>query len=173
MHDERKSGRELGLLVPKLGFISETPLFPTESAEKFEEFSAALGKGLDTRTLVEDLLAIDVRALTADSARLRRAKANLIKMAFPDAIKRLLFDTLRAVNEDDANRLAQSWFTDEATRQEVRDILSGFQLDEYAIEAEAIKGLAPMLTGIDQMLASLEFRNLRVLRTLSEWRLWF
>jgi len=173
MDEENESGRELGLLVPHLKFISKTPLLATESAGEFKKFSAALGKGLNTRNIVEDMLAIDVRALATETARLRRTKTNLIKMAFPDAIKRLLFDTLKLVDEDQAVRLAQNWSTDEAAQQQVKEILMMAQLDEYAIEAEAIRSLAPILSALDEMLASLEYRSLRALRTLSDWRLAF
>jgi hypothetical protein len=62
MNDQKVADRALGLLVPKLAFVSETPLLPTESSEKFEEFSTTLGKGLNTKNIVEDLLAIDRRS---------------------------------------------------------------------------------------------------------------
>ena len=172
MSKEKASGRELGLLVPKLGFISETPLLATESEAEFEQFSEALGKGLNTQDVVEDMIAIDIRALATESARLRRVKTNLVKSAFPNAIKRLLSETLKAVDEQTAERLAQDWFTDEIARQDVKELLMKFQLDEYAIEAEAIKSLAPTLAVLDQMLASFELRIVRALRTLSDWRLW-
>jgi hypothetical protein len=55
MSEEKASGRELGLLVSKLGFISETPLLTTESKAEFEQFSAALGNGLNTQNVVEDM----------------------------------------------------------------------------------------------------------------------
>jgi hypothetical protein len=93
-------------------------------------------------------------------------------LAFPNAIKRLLSETLKAVDEQIAERLAQDWFTDEIARQDVKELLMKFQLDEYAIEAEAIRSVAPMLTVLDQMLASFELRIVRALRTLSDWRLW-
>src|SRR5712675_516189 len=142
MNEKEVADRSLGLLVPKLAFISETPLLQTESIEEFEVFSSTLGKGLNTKNIVEDLIAVDIRALAIDVARLRRAKTNLIKMAFPDAIRRLLFDVLGAVNEDKAQMLAQNWAADEAAKREVKGILAKFELDEYAIEAEATRGLA-------------------------------
>jgi hypothetical protein len=119
------------------------------------------------------MLAIDVRALATETARLRRTKTNLIKMAFPDAIKRLLFDTLKLIDEEQAITLAQNWLTDESAQQQVKEILMTAQLDEHAIEAEAIRSQAPILSALDEMLASLEYRNLRALRTLSDWRLAF
>jgi hypothetical protein len=61
-------------------------LLATESTGEFKKFSAALGKGLNTKNIVEDMLAIDVRALATETVRLRRTRTNLIKMAFPDGI---------------------------------------------------------------------------------------
>jgi hypothetical protein len=168
MNDQKVPDRALGLLVPKLAFVSETPLLPTESREKFEEFSTTLGKGLNTKNIVEDLLAIDIRAIAVDEARLRRVKTNLIKMAFPDAIERLFLDLLPAAETEKAQTLARNWATDKAAKEEVKRILANFHLDEYAIEAEAIRGLAPMLAELEVMLASLQFRKIRALRTLSD-----
>ena len=41
--------------------------------------------------------------------------------------------------EGEAQILAQSWFTDEEAKKQVSEILSRFDLDESAIEAEAIR----------------------------------
>jgi hypothetical protein len=171
MSKTKDADRELALLAPKLRFISKTPLLPTESVEEFEEFSTMLGKGLNTKNIVQDLLAIDARAIAIEVARLRRTKTNLIKMEFPAAIRRLLTDVLGAVDEDKASVLAQNWAADEATREEVGRILANFQLDEYAIEAEATRGLAPTLVALEAMMASLELSKLRILRTFYDC--WF
>lgn len=171
MNDRKKPDRSLSVLVPKLSFIAETPLLPTESVEEFDEFSTTLGKRLNPKNIVEDLMAIDIRAILVDEARLRRAKANIVKMAFPDATKRLLFDVLGAVDEGKAQMLAQNWATDEVAKEEVKGILTKYQLDEFAIETEATRGLVPMLVEIEVMLGSLHVRKIRLLRTLSDC--WF
>jgi len=41
--------------------------------------------------------------------------------------------------EDKAQALAQSWFTDQEAKKQVSETLSRFDLDESAIEAEAIR----------------------------------
>lgn len=105
-------------------------------------------------------MAIDIRAILVDEARLRRAKANIVKMAFPDATKRLLFDVLGAVDEGKAQMLAQNWATDEVAKEEVKGILTKYQLDEFAIETEATRGLVPMLVEIEVMLGSLHVRKI-------------
>ena len=41
--------------------------------------------------------------------------------------------------EDEAEALAQAWFTDQEAKKQVSETLSRFDLDESAIEAEAIR----------------------------------
>ena len=50
------------------------------------------------------------------------------------------------------------------------EILGRFHLDETAIEAEAIKSLAPELEVLDRMLLTLEVRRNRALRGVAEYR---
>jgi hypothetical protein len=59
---------------------------------------------------------------------------------------------------------------DEKTRLEVLERLSQLQLDEFDIEAEAIRRCSKDLERFDRMIDSLELRRTRVLRTMVEHR---
>ena len=49
-------------------------------------------------------------------------------------------------------------------------MLRRFQLDEFAVEAEAIRESASTLEHLDRLLASLEARRNKALRCLAEYR---
>jgi hypothetical protein len=65
--------------------------------------------------------------------------------------------------EDKAQALAQSWFTDQEAKKQVSETLSRFDLDESAIEAEAIRRSSSDFELLDRMLTSLESRRNKAL----------
>ena len=62
------------------------------------------------------------------------------------------------------------WFTDKEAQKQVSEILSRFDLDESAIEAEAIRGSSADLELLDRMLTSLETRRNKALGCVAEYR---
>src|SRR5215813_1995122 len=72
--------------------------------------------------------------------------------------------------EDEAQTLAQSWFTDQEAKKQVSEILRRFDLDESAIEAEAIRRSSSDLEVLDRMLTSLESRRNKALGCVAEYR---
>ena len=69
-----------------------------------------------------------------------------------------------------AKIIAETWFTDNKTKNEVAEILRRFHLDKSAIEAQAIKRLASELEILDKRLMSLEARRNRAIRNIAEYR---
>ena len=70
----------------------------------------------------------------------------------------------------DPEYLATGWFTDPEVKGIVSKILRQFQLDESAIEAEAIKRCLPDLEVLDKMLCTLEARFNKTLRCIAKYR---
>jgi hypothetical protein len=71
---------------------------------------------------------------------------------------------------DESEELAQKWFTNKEVKKRVSDILNRFQLDESAIEAEAIRRSSSDLELLDRMLTSLESRRNKTLGCVAEYR---
>jgi hypothetical protein len=73
---------------------------------------------------------------------------------------------------DEAEALARGWFTEREAKKIVAEMLAEFQLDESAIEAEALKLLSEdaVLETFDRMLTSLESRRDKALRCIGEYR---
>jgi hypothetical protein len=72
--------------------------------------------------------------------------------------------------QDWAQDLAQAWFTDQEGKKKVSEVLARFQLDESAIEAEAIRRSSSDLELLDRMLTSLESRRNKALGCVAEYR---
>jgi hypothetical protein len=72
--------------------------------------------------------------------------------------------------EKEAQALAQAWFTDKEAKNQISELLSRFELDESAIEAEAIRRSSSDLELLDRMLTSLESRRDKALGCIAEYR---
>src|SRR5262249_24915253 len=107
---------------------------------------------------------------------LRRCKVVIINSVFRSALQNLLKQLLRQPGhweyhvEDEAQALAHAWFTDKAAKKRISEILGRFNLDESAIEAEAITASSSDLEWIDRRQTSLESRRDRALGCVAEYR---
>jgi hypothetical protein len=163
--------RKNGLTVlPKL------PLLITESAEEFDALRHAFEQEIKPRGIIERMYVHDICAIVWEILRLRRCKAVIINAAFRSALQELLVQFLRQPGqsrydvEHDAQALALAWFTDKEAKKEVSEILARFDLDESAIEAEAIRKSSADLELLDRMLTSLEARRNKALGCVVEYR---
>src|SRR5262249_50106407 len=99
----------------------------------------------------------------------------IVNAAFSSALEDLLV-RLRPPGQKDfeardgARRLAHAWFTDKAAKKQVLEILGRFDLDESAVEAEAIRRSSSDLELLDRMLTSLESRRNKALGCVAEYR---
>jgi hypothetical protein len=118
----------------------------------------------------------DICSIVWEILRLRRCKVVIINSAFRSALENLLVQLLRQPGpfeldrRDEAQALAQAWFTDRGAKEQVSEMLARFKLDESAIEAEAIRGSSSDLELLDQMLASLESRRNKAVGCVAEYR---
>jgi hypothetical protein len=115
-------------------------------------------------------------AIVWEILRLRRCKVVVINSAFRSALQDLLMQLLKQPGQYDwdvqneAQTLAHAWFTDQEAKKEVSELLSRFELDESAIEAEAIRRSSADLELLDRMLTSLESRRNKALGCVAEYR---
>jgi hypothetical protein len=100
----------------------------------------------------------------------------IINAAFCSALEDLLAQLLRKPGQHDwqvryeARQLAHAWFTDKEAQKRVLESLGRFNLDESAIEAEAIRRSSADLEVLDSMLTSLESRRNKALGCVAEYR---
>ena len=158
-----------------------TALFPrprllmTESREEFDQVRNSLEREIQPRGTIEQMYVHDMAYIVWEIRRLRRCKDTIINVAFRTGLERVLQQLLRRPSDSWADRweiegLALRWFTDPKAKKEVTELLQEFELDEVAIEAEAIRECSQSLEQLDRMLRSLEARRDRTLALVTEYR---
>src|SRR5215469_4080850 len=162
-------GRNELALLPKL------PLLITESADEFDALRDAFEREIKPRRIIERMYVHDICSIVWEILRLRRCKVVIINSAFRSALENLLVQ-LRQPGQQDfqardpALKLAHAWFTDKEAQKQVSETLRRFDLDESAIEAEAIRKSSSDLELLDRMLTSLESRRNKALGCVAEYR---
>ena len=160
----------------ELALLPKLPLLITESAEEFDALRDAFEREIKPRGIIEQMYVHDICSIVWEILRLGRCKVVIINSAFRSALQHLLMQLLKGPGEYDyevenqAQALAQSWFTDQEAKKQVSETLSRFDLDESAIEAEAIRGSSSDLELLDRMLTSLETRRNKALGCVAEYR---
>jgi hypothetical protein len=160
----------------ELALLRKLPLLITESADEFDGLSNAFEQEIKPQGIIEQMYVHDISCIVWEILRLRQCKVVIINSAFRSALQNLLKQLLRQAGqyeyevEDEAQTLAQSWFTDQEAKKQVSEILSRFDLDESAIEAEAIRRSSSDLEVLDRMLTSLESRRNKALGCVAEYR---
>src|SRR6266478_299783 len=140
----------------ELALLPKLPLLITESADEFDALRDAFEQEIKPRGIIEQMYVHDIGAIVWEILRLRRCKVVIINLALRSALQSLLKQLLRQPGqyeyevEDEAQTLAQSWFTDQEAKKQVSEVLSRFDLDESAIEAEAIRRSSADLELLDR-----------------------
>src|SRR5262245_30527479 len=160
----------------ELALLPKLPLLITESADEFDALRDAFEQEIKPRGIIEQMYVHDISSIVWEILRLRRCKVVIINSAFRSALEHLLVQLLKRPGQYDpevqrkAQALAQSWFTDQEAKKQVLEILSRFDLDESAIEAEAIRRSSADLELLDRLLTSLESRRNKALGCAAEYR---
>jgi hypothetical protein len=160
----------------ELTLLPKSPLLITESADEFDALRDAFEREIKPHGIIEQMYVHDISSIVWEILRLRRCKAVITNSAFRSALQSLLKQLLRQPGQDEyevvdeAEALAQAWFTDQEAKKRVSELLSRVDLDESAIEAEAIRRSSSDLELLDRMLTSLESRRNKALGCVAEYR---
>jgi hypothetical protein len=152
---------------------SQPALLMTESKEDFVALQASLEHEITPRSFVESIYVADIAALTWDILRLRRCKAGIINAAFDKALQNILEPLFSMFDSGIADDMARRWFTDSKAKKEVVELLRKVRLDEFAIEAEAVRLSLSDLEVLDRMLSAYESRRNKALRGIKDYRVSF
>jgi hypothetical protein len=151
-------------------------LLITESKSLFNRAYQDLSAEFPERGTVEKNLIFDITHLRLEIDRYRRVETACINRCYRDALANLLTELLRDVDvwpfeaEEDAETLAVRWFTDATIKEQISRLLTRLNLDVSAIEAEAVRCAAPQIELLQRIVASLESRWHRAVRTLRQYR---
>src|SRR5262245_11275888 len=110
----------------ELALVTKLPVLITESADEFDALRDAFEQEIKPRGIIEQMYVHDICAIVWEILRLRRCKVIIINSAFRSALEDLLKQLLRQPGqyeyqvEDEAQTLAQSWFTDQVAKKRFR-----------------------------------------------------
>ena len=173
MPSNNQTAEATGQLAP---FV-RPPLLITESADEFAALLAALRQEIKPNGMIENIYLEDLAAIVWEIQRLRRCKVGIVNNTFRAALQSLLKQLLTTPNilerlesEAKAVALADGWFADRKSKKQVMAILHEFDLDETAIEAEAVRLSWSDLELLDKMQASLRSRLDKALRSVADYR---
>jgi hypothetical protein len=162
---------------PRLALVKPSPVLITESADEFLRLQDALKDEFKPHGAIDEFKVEEIAALIWEIRRYRRAKPTIINSAYFEALKNLLERVCRQAGqsvsdiEEDTEEFAHRWFgNDQSAKQLILEKLAYFDLDEHAIEAEAMTIMAADLEPLDRVLASLEWRLDKALRSFAEFR---
>jgi hypothetical protein len=159
-----------------LAVLREVPLLMTESKAEFDRIRDALNEEIKPRGIIEQMYVADAAYPSWEILRLRRSKAAIINLAFRAALKDLITQLLRQPGQhafqlgDQPDELARDWFSDPNVKKQIADLLREFEMDESAIEAEAIRHSTDDLERIDRLMASAEARRDKALVCVAQYR---
>jgi hypothetical protein len=158
--------------INELTLLPKLPLLITESADEFDALRDAFEQEIKPRGIIEHMYVHDISSIVWEILRLRRCKVVIINSAFRSALQNVLTQVLKQPGQYDyeAEALAHAWFADQEAKKQVSEILSRFDLDESAIEAEAIRRSSADLELLDRMLTSLESRRDKALGCVAQYR---
>ena len=127
------------------------------------------------RGIIERLYVADIAALVWEILRLRRCKVAIVNTAFKNALSEIVYRLAGEPEMDTPERewyeaIILDWFSKPEARKEVLELLAEFRLDEFAIEAEAIRSVFSELEVLDKMLTLLESRRNKALRSIADYR---
>ena len=158
----------------ELTLFSKPQLLITELAEDFAALNTALMEEIKPRGIIERLYVADIAALSWEIVRLRRCKAVMVNTAFKKALSNIVSCLAEEpkITPERAwyEAIVRDWFSKPEARKEVLQLLAEFGLDEFAIEAEAIRSVFSELEVLDKMLTLLESRRNKALRSIADYR---
>jgi hypothetical protein len=165
--------------------FSTPSLLRSESLDDFETFNDELKKTLWPRDFIEEMYVADILRYEWEIIRLNRAKTEIIKLTYPEAIQSLLrklspslgpslngiIDEAPLEPEHGAREeLALDWSANRGAQRTIRTFLKRFKLDDHAIEAEAIILSMTSLEKLEAMVSVLQRGRDRAFQALHCYR---
>jgi hypothetical protein len=115
----------------------------------------------------------EITDLIWEMKRLRNCKVSVIHQMSRRALESVLNQLLTTNEKMKVQGLVNRWFEDADAKEEVSEILKRFDLDESAIEAEAIKLASDQLEWLDKALVLASSRLEKSLPFIKSYRVGF
>jgi hypothetical protein len=146
------------------------PLLIGEDQLAYDTLLSQIAASIDPKDAIEWLLTKDYADLTWEMQRMRRVKAGMIDAKRKEAVVSILNSILEEKNvEEGRNRTqeaeikADQWFDGGDGKQQIRQHMEKYDLDAYAITAQAFALRSRELEVVERMLESTERRRSKAL----------
>src|SRR5215831_17031109 len=113
--------------INELTLLPKLPLLITESADEFDSLRDAFEREIKPQGIIEQMYLHDISSIVWEILRLRRCKVVIINSGFRSALEHLLVQLLKGPGQyeyqmvDEAQTLAQAWFTDQEAKKQVSE----------------------------------------------------
>jgi hypothetical protein len=152
---------------------SKPPVLRSESADEYISLHKNLVEEIRPQGAIEAVYVEEITDLIWEMKRLRNCKVSVIHQMSRRALESVLNQLLTTNEKMKVQGLVNRWFEDADAKEEVSEILKRFDLDEAAIEAEAIKLASDQLEWLDKSLVSAGARLAKSLRFVKSYRAGF
>jgi hypothetical protein len=154
----------------KQTLILQPSLLSFESERDYRRLDKAIRNHISPRDILEEMWTSEIIEGEWESARLRRYKGQIVKLAKGTALRNLLNSICVDTGEAEIADLARHWFMDETIKEEVNMLLNIVDLDESAVDVEAYRLSMPHLMDIDRRLKELALRRDQIFRQIEDYR---
>jgi hypothetical protein len=152
--------------VRRRDWAGEPGLMLGEDAQGYDELLAQVRRALTSRDVMEEMWIRDVVDLAWDVFRLRRMKANLLRVRARDAIREVISPLVR-----DSWKLADKWHArDEAAVRTVEAMLRSAGMSMDTVMAATLGQQIDHVAQIEAMIAHAEVRRGVALREVERYR---
>jgi len=150
--------------LPQIG--PQPAFIQGEDARRYEELLARVSAALAPRDIMEEMWIRDVVDLAWEVCRLRRMKANLLRVQAWQAVQDVLRPLVR-----DPDGLAEKWCArDQAAVDRVGAVLRSAGLSMDTVMAATLRNEIDWIERIDAMVTSAELRRSTALRQIEQYR---
>jgi hypothetical protein len=153
------------------------PLVRSDDKTEFDRLRETFIGDVAPRGAMEEMYVSDMASIVWEMLRLRRCRAVAVNTAFRDAVatvaERMMDysgEPATAGRRQKALDLARRWFNDGHAKHEVLTLLGRYDLDETAIEAEAMRLSRYYLDEIEKRQAALEARRDKAISCIAACR---
>jgi hypothetical protein len=178
------SPSSLSAIIPEhiAAILGAPPVLGTENRQVYEQLFAEQAREWGPQDTSEWLFVRDLTDLGWEILRLQRAKSNVLKIAFKDALAAIFVDVLpgsrRSVipgaayldHSNEAGARADQWFEGSKERAAVKSELAKYGLDAEAIVAQTFIVRGNDLECLDRMVTTAVARRTRIIRDFNEHR---
>jgi hypothetical protein len=167
------------LVPPEIGAIlGKPPVLAVESLVAYERLFVAIARERCPRASLEWLLVRDIADMDWQIQRLRRAITSVLDITYKEALEKVLreFCPKRSVEEYyEIKTLVEKWYEGPAQRDQVKSVLSKYNLSSETIIGQAFVLRCVELEKMERMLTAAEVKRNAFIRAFDDaarFRLW-